>query len=276
MMRLVAKQILIMKPVKNRFWRLPACARRLLGSIGLLVIGLMSSLHAYELTDLPMPPGTKAAWLAPSAQHNGFKLSMRSITSNWAQPELIGFYRQLWAEKSVIGNSESDPVYIEETLGPWMLISTLEGRFHLLVQIKASDSGGSEGFISALDLDMDGSTISAQPDSLEDLLVAPSSELVSITRSSDVIGTSPNQVLSGVLHATTMLIKSHRSVRENHRYYVDTLVGKGWFLMVENNVTSASTLMFQKQRNTCEVSIAEAFDGQTMVVINLVAQGGRA
>jgi hypothetical protein len=100
--------------------------------------------------EMPEPPRAKLEWVAQDVRVNGFPSQIMRFESELAPLEVAEFYRARWSH-SAVGQAR------EVVQGPWKVISTLQGGFQLVVQIKprqaAAGGGpaqGSEGLLSIL------------------------------------------------------------------------------------------------------------------------------
>ena len=117
------------------------------GFVSLLGMGLILPFSLISAPSTPWPeisypPKTSVEWVATDAVINGLPMQVIRVTSDLSPPELLGYYRALWAG-APNGRSEI------QALGEWQYISTMQGAVNIAVQVKKDpETGGSDGQIS--------------------------------------------------------------------------------------------------------------------------------
>jgi hypothetical protein len=93
--------------------------------------------------DMPAPPRAQIEWVAQDAVVDGLPSRIERFDSELSVAEVLDYYRTRWA-KATVGEPR------ETTTGPWRALSTLQGGFQLVVQVKPRDKQGSTGLLSVM------------------------------------------------------------------------------------------------------------------------------
>ena len=91
----------------------------------------------------PTPPRASVEWVARDARVNGLPSRIERFESELSAQEVLTFYRTRWAHARVGAPRETES-------GPWRALSTLQGGFQLVVQVRPRGGQGSEGMLSVM------------------------------------------------------------------------------------------------------------------------------
>jgi len=220
----------------------------------LVILGAFNELHASEaseaLLNTPIPDNAQMAVVGLDMRQNGALMSISTFRSTANIDTVLDFYRSAWSAR------ESDPGHVENTAGPWRIISRLENNVNLVLQLQPGGQGGSEGLFSAVQIN----DVIAIPSGIE---IPPGGEVLSSTTSTD-------QTRS----ATTWMVRSTSGTGHAVEFYRDTLSRKGWQLVSDRLQMDAQVLQFNHRSSTLEMIVSQAFDGSTLSVINRVNHDG--
>lgn len=207
---------------------------------------------AGDLSELVLPPGASTVWIGENIEQNGVPMQIQALTSSASVDQVLSFYRSQWENSA----DPDIPGFVENQVGEWQTISQLENDLQTVIQIKASSSGGVEGFVSQID-------IRATPGSNRTTRNFPrknGSQLISSTESND----------SGKT-ATTILLMNTFSVASNTSFYQSQMPGKGWSLAYARNHSGVSMMLFNRSGRSCEIAISkDRGRGRTIVMANIL------
>lgn len=99
--------------------------------------------QAASWPEFPGPPRAQVEWVAQEAVVNGLPARIERFDSELSVDEVLDFYRARWA-RAIVGKPR------ETASGHWRALSTLEGGFQLVVQVKPRDRQGSTGLLSVM------------------------------------------------------------------------------------------------------------------------------
>lgn len=198
---------------------------------------------------MPIPPDSRAVWVADSLEQNGIPMQIQQLTSPSGVEDVLAFYRNRWSAPV----EQGAPGFVEKRVAGWHIISRLEAGRQTVVQLRGAPDGGSEGFISIAD-------VRATPGFNRATRRFPrrsGSQILSSTVSHDGPGKT-----------TTILLSNGHSVKSNVEFYRDAMVRGGWTLIHGMQAGSTVTLFFNKRDGRCEISISAA-RGRTFIMANL-------
>jgi hypothetical protein len=206
---------------------------------------------AYDLNDVVVPPGAELRWVAEDIKQNGVPMQIQLFSSGKKVNEVLEFYRSQWQERA----TDEMPGYIENRIPGWSVISILDHKDIVALQLRPSRDGGTEGYLSAVN-------INSQPaqDKITRNFPRPSgTTLVSSTQSSD-LGKK----------ATTIFMINSLSLGAVEDFYRHTMPVRGWARGMDANHGGTSVMLFEKDDFNCELSITEESRGDVIIIANLV------
>jgi len=212
----------------------------------------MHLLWALDISEVANPPEAKTVFVGDVIQ-NGVPMQMKQFSSSLAVEELLAFYKNNWADNT--RTKRKMPAFIEKEAGVWKILSKLEEDFNIVVQVKAKQGHGSEGFISVSDL--------TRPPGIsqlsKDFPRLGGTQLVSSTESRD-----------GGKKATTLVLTNEYSVDSNDAFYRSKMTAEGWKLVRGDIRNGAATMLFNKQDQQCELAVSKGDRGDSVIFANIV------
>lgn len=235
----IAAQFLVMNIVKQV-------------SVLILLFTMTGACFAFDISGIEDPPDSNVIYVGDVVQ-NGLPIQMKQFDTTRSPVEVLGFYKQRWSDASKY--MDNTPQYIEKKVGEWWVLSKMEGNNSVVVQVQESNSNHSSGFISVSDL--------SKPQKISpEALNFPrmnNSELLSSTESID----------NGKYATTIILINSH-TIIDNNEYYKTNMSNSGWMHTNSKSSETVATMYFSKKDQHCEIAIAQADDGKTVIFANVV------
>ena len=201
--------------------------------------------------EVKVPPGAKLAWVSSDLNQDGMRLSIRTFESPESIESVFQFYREVWFREGEI------PGFLENEMGEWMLISQLRDEHNIVVQLKSSEQGGSEGFLSIAQ-----KTSGAAPPDL-DFPMPDGTEKFSAT----YVEENGSQV-----HTMTFL--SNQSISSAASFYKSSLKQKGWELARENEHEGSEFMMFNRHGDRLELVVSQLTGESTVIFANRIKRNG--
>ncbi len=223
------------------------------------IVGLVlmsSHCHALSVSDINDPPGASVTYVGEMVQ-NGLPMQIKQFTTDATIGEVLAYYKQRWAD--VAKHQENVPDYIEKQAGEWRILTKMEASNSVVVQLRKSDQGDTEGFISVTDL----SRVEEPNKWSSDFPRMLGSQLVSNTESYD----------KGRRAYTLVIINDH-SVEENIDYYRSSMDSEGWHYSRGGSKDNTLMLHFTREGWLCDMTMTAADDGKTVIFANLVEMNG--
>lgn len=219
--------------------------------IRLLFVGLLACCNGAQAS-APTDQGMSLTWVGQEVSHNGFPMSILHFSSDKSVEQTLDFYRSVWREPV----AKDSPGFIENSVGQWQVISRLKGASSWVVQVQPGAGGGSEGFISDMNL---GASV-AIPPRANDFPKMEGSTLVSHTSALD----------GGVADGLTLVIKNTYSVEQNAKFYTQRLSAKGLNLSHKKSTADTATLFFVGRGEKMDVAVGESEDGGSVIFANII------
>jgi len=208
-------------------------------------------LWAIDVSEVGRPPDTETVYIGNVIQ-NGVPMQMEQIRSSLAPEELLAFYKQKWADNTT--TMRKTPVFLEKEAGPWKILSKLDGKYNIVVQIKDNQGHGSEGYISVSDL--------TQPPEIsriqKEFPRLGGTKLVSSTQARD----------EGKI-ATTLILRNEYSVDSNDAFYRSELTANGWRLIHGELRDGSAVMLFDKRNQQCELAVSREGYGDSVIFANI-------
>jgi len=206
---------------------------------------------SHTLNGLSLPTRAEATWIAKDMTQNGMPMAIQTFQSPRSVENVLDFYRQAW---SLPGDVRG---FVENSVGGWKMISRLANDHNVVLQIRDDAGGGSSGFLSAMALEVAGTTPQ------DDIPIPANAELVSNTR-----------VVDGNRVSRTTVLLSHADRGSIVGFYRDRLQRKGWNLAADRNQNGHHFLYFNQKRAKCELVVSDAADGTSVISLNRVQFDG--
>lgn len=108
---------------------------------GTLAMAASTGHAAAAWPEMPDPPRSHVEWVAQDMKVDGLPARIEHFDSELTPDEVLGFYRARW-----LHNTVGEPKAVAS--GGWQGLSTLQGTFQLVVQVRAKKPQGSEGMLS--------------------------------------------------------------------------------------------------------------------------------
>jgi hypothetical protein len=225
-------------------------------AVGVIVFMGSKSCPAFDISDVTDPPDAEVTYVGDVIQ-NGIPLQMKQLRADYPVQELLAYYKQRWAD--IHDHEDNVPPYMEKQVGPWWVLSKMEGACSVVIQVKETDAGGAQGFISVSDLSRE-KGVSAL---VEEFPRPESSQLVSSTESND-----------NGKYTVTLVITSDVSVEQGADYYRHEMLDLGWRIQRDDSTQEAVMLYFAKSGQQCEIALSRSENGNTILFANLMELPG--
>jgi len=229
---------------------------RWLSLMSCLVICMSLSANTYAdtaagvLADLSTPASIVVEIVSTQSVHDGSSLAMATLQSTDSVDAVLGFFRKQW--DVTVGDTR--PGFIESQIPGWQLISRLQGRFQIVVQVHQTTAGDTFGYLSAMD-------IRSRDSSTQHGLF------------SDLTPLSEHQSVDGVDTSTMRVYGSNLSVSGTHKHYRNKLVDEGWQVLADSAVTQGYVLIMSRNTSRLEVTFLRSQEFVSAVVVHEVTSG---
>jgi len=197
------------------------------------------------------PANAQLANVSENINQDGMLLNIQTFYSDDSVENVMSFYRENWFTDGDL------PGFVENTLGEWTIISQLRDNSNVVLQLKASENNGSEGFLSTAKINHGVSPPSTDfptPDGTE-------------TFSSSYVEENDTQV-----HTMTFL--STQSVGKTVSFYRASLARKGWTLARDQAVEGNQVMLFNRNGDRCELVVSQFDSESTVIHVNRVKING--
>lgn len=185
------------------------------------------------------PPDSRLAWVAEDMVHNGVPMRIQFFHSPATPGEVLDHYRRRWREGGAAR-------YVENRLGPWMVIARAEGAFFVSVQVRPAATGA-EGYLAQRALD-------AAPATLGQGVALPPGSAVA----NDILSRDAQRP------ARTLLLFNGLSVAANADFFRERYARDGWAVVSEGRARGGGQLVLQ--RGSEELSLAfSPSEGKTAI-----------
>jgi len=216
----------------------------------LLISGFVSSAHAVDV-DVQVPDNATLAWVSSNLNQSGMDLSIRPFESPDSIYVVFDFYREIWFQEGDI------PGFVEDEMGEWTLISQLREEHNIVLQLKPSVSGGSEGFLSIATKNYGESKRDV------DFPMPDGAELFSNTF-----------VEERGAQVDTMTFVSNQPIGTTAAFYKDNLKRRGWKLARENSFQGSEFMMFNRQGDRLELVVTGLVEDSIAIYVNRIKRNG--
>lgn len=215
-----------------------------------MLAGLWAGPAAAAWPTLEEPPRARAEWVAQDSRINGVPTRILRFDSELPVREVLAYYERQWAQ----GRGSVRPV----RLAGWEGVSTIQGQYHLTVQVKPGPSGSSQGLLSVVDIQ-----------DIHRDFVPPGWPRFADTRIVQVMESADGPRRSQYVQQTARGAFSVHVDRWRREW-----VQRGLSLTRQSptdkpaNQPRAWTALFDREGESVEVSVAERSAGDLVVVVN--------
>lgn len=213
--------------------------------ISLAYSPVWSESPAQLIERIEIPPEATLQIVSTDSVYNSVQSAMATISSASSVDSVLNFYRSAWG----VDAPEDMPAFIESQIPGWSLISKLEGRNNIVVQINSSGPGTSAGFISVMAIDQQ---LPAEPHGVF----------------SDLIPVTSNHSVDGVDVSLMRVYGSNASVFVTHGSLRQRLVKEGWKVMIDSEVEGSRVLILSQGSSRLEVSFVDSSRFASAVVVH--------
>ncbi|WP_316364567.1 hypothetical protein [Candidatus Thiodiazotropha sp. CDECU1] len=221
-------------------------------SVLTFLVTMTGACSAFDISGVEDPPDSTVIYVGDVVQ-NGLPIQMKQFDTTGSPGEVIGFYKQRWSDTR--NYKENIPQYIEKKVGDWWVLSKMEGNHSVVVQVQETTGNHSTGFISVSDI--------SSPQKVSD-------EAVNFPRMNDSELLSSTESIDNGKYATTIILINNHTIIDNSEYYKTSMSNSGWVYTNSKFNEDVSTMYFSKKSQHCEIAIAQADDGKTVIFANVV------
>jgi hypothetical protein len=208
-----------------------------------------TSVESVAAVEIVSPSWLERTLIADSMVINGLPSVVHYFETDRKLEELLEFYRQRWDESAA-----EKAGYREAEVGPWHVISKIDGQYLLTVQAQQKDSFTTKGYLAIGDL----SAVQKKKDPGKGVPKMSGSKIVN-----DLVSNDPGK------KGRTMVIANGFSVSSNTDYYRNYYLSRGWGQLMDQGSNEAQVLAFTRFGKEAHLVINKA-GGSTMVVMNLI------
>jgi hypothetical protein len=209
-----------------------------------------TSVESIAAVEIPSPSWLARTHVADNMVINGLPSVVHYFETDRKLEELLDFYRQRWDESAV-----KKAGYREAEVGPWHVISKIDGQYLLTVQAQQKDAFTTKGYLATGDL----SAVQNKKDQGEGVPKMSGSKIVN-----DLVSNDPGK------KGRTMMIANGFSVSGNTDYYRNYYLSRGWGQLMDQGSNEAQVLAFSRFGKEAHLVISKTTGGSTMVVMNLI------
>lgn len=218
----------------------------LVAHIAVIVVTSVESIAAVEI---PSPSWLERTLVADNMVINGLPSVVHYFETDRTLEELLDFYRQKWDESAA-----QKAGYREAEVGPWHVISKIDGQYLLTVQAQQKEAFTTKGYLAIGDL----SAVQNKKDRGKGVPKMSGSKIVN-----DLVSNDPGK------KGRTMMIANSFSVSSNTDYYRNYYLSHGWGQLMDQGSNDAQVLAFSRFGKEAHLVISKT-SGSTMVVMNLI------
>ncbi len=208
-------------------------------------------LNSFSAVDIPVPSWLEKTSVAQKMVINGIPSTVYHFIADRDVEEVLKFYRQRWDESSA-GRAG----YREAMVAPWHVISRLDGRYLLTVQVQEKDKLLSMGYLAIADL----KEIKREKNAHRSIPKLAGSKVVN-----DLVSYDPGK------KAKTLMLVNEFSVATNGNFYHDYYLDRGWGQLQDQKLSDARVLAFSKSGAEVHLVINKTSSGSVVVMNQVVA-----
>lgn len=219
-------------------------------AICLIVMG--SGTIAAKEPKFPAPDDARVSIVNGNLRINGIDSNVRQFNTKESLEEVIDFYREEWSHG--IGRG---PGYTVTNINqPWTVISRIEGKYLMTVQIQPASNGGSWGFLALSRLPERGRS----PKLGRDFPSMRGSHTLN-----EVVSKDPGQT------GRTMLLGNKYDLQTNVAFYRNRFSAAGWEFDMDKSLGGVlHVLALRKGRKRVNMVITEVSKNGTRIIVNEV------
>lgn len=223
----------------------PLLARISLG----LIFCMLFTAHVYAAPSIPAPDWLKRTAIAEKMVVNGIPSKVEYFEAERDVEEVLKYYRRRWS-----GMLAGHSGYREAHVKPWHIISRLEQRHLLTVQVRDSSALSADGYLAVADLD----EVGTEKTDLDDIPKMAGSKVIDSNTSFD-----PGK------KGEVVMLANKFSVVVNGNFYRDHYSTRGWGTLQDQKLAGAQAMAFRRFGTEVRLVIKES-DMGSVVVINRV------
>jgi len=208
---------------------------------------LSANLHAAP--DFPAPDWLERTAIAEKMIIHGIPSQVEYFEAERDMDEVLEFYRRRWQ-----GNYAGHAGYREAHVEPWHVISRLEERHLLTVQVRRQSALNADGYLAIADLDEIGTEKSAAKD---------------IPKMTGTKVLNHNTSFDPGKKGEVMMLANKFSVSVNGEFYRDYYSERGWGVLQDQKLTDARAMAFRRFGSEVHLVVKKS-DMGSVVVINRV------
>lgn len=219
----------------------------------LLLLALLPALTGQALARqrIPAPPWLNRTEVAAEMINHGRLCRIVHFTTRRGVDKVVAFYRNKWAGTGPNSGCR------EAGIPPWRILSRLEGRWLLTVQVRPLKDGGSGGYLVETDLKKKRKSFVR--------IAIPTMQQSRIIN--DISTRDPGR------KARTLLIVNQHTVQANTLFYRDYFNSQGWEPLVDQQEEQGQILGYRHGDTEARLAITPAGTATTRVVMNIVING---
>lgn len=217
-------------------------------SVGLTFCVLFTA-YAYAAPGIPAPDWLKRTKIAEKMVVNGIPSKVEYFEAERDVEEVLKYYRRRWSAMYA-GHSGYREAHVE----PWHIISRLEQRHLLTVQVRSSSALSADGYLAVADLD----EIDTEKGDPEDIPKMAGSKVIDSNTSFD-----PGK------KGEVVMLANKFSVAINGNFYRDHYSTRGWGALQDQELGGARVMAFRRFGTEVRLVVKES-DMGSVVVINRV------
>ena len=199
------------------------------------------------LKQLPLPRDATLTNVSDHSVHNGIAMTIAAFSATLSVEEVLSFYRQEWSET----DKDTLAGFTESSTPGWLLISRLQEKHQVVIQLSTEPMPGASGFVSIMPLD--------EPLQGQDLGLFSSLVLLSSNISHD-----------GADRSVMRVFASSSTVPVTHTRYRDKLVAQGWRLLMDAIVDDARIMIVTREASRLELSFLSSSEYASVLVAHEV------
>jgi len=214
-----------------------------------LIFCLLISADLHAAPAFPAPDWLKRTAIAEKMIINGIPSQVEYFEAERDVDAVLGFYRSSWQ-----GNYAGHAGYREAHVEPWHVISRLEQRHLLTVQVRRQSALNADGYLAIADLD----EIGAEQSASDSIPKMAGTKVVNHNISFD-----PGQ------KGEVVMLANKFSVDTNGRFYRDYYRDRGWATLQDQELSDARAMTFRRFGSEVRLVVKKS-DMGAVVVINRV------
>jgi len=228
----------------------PGLKRRLCAVVGLCVLAVGTA-QAKE-PKFPPPDNARVSIVNANMRINGIRSNLRQFSTKESLREVVEFYREQWAH----GRSDEPGYTVTNVARPWTVVSRVEDKYLLTVQVQPTNDGGSWGFLALSRLPARG----RPPKIGENFPSMRGSKTLN-----EIVSQDPGQ--SG----RTMLLSNKHDLHANVAFYRNRYNEAGWAFDMDKSIGGVMhVLALRKGRQRLNMVITGLTKNGTRIIVNEV------